>query len=241
MRKFRRFFTVLLTGAMLLGLCACGGGGQTGTGAVVPTEWQTVADVDALELVLDYTEDEYVAQIPQFKEADGNDVLTAMNKRLLEKGDQWKQAVASDGGFLQLIPMVKDTTNYLSVVLFEQEIPNYGTDGKAMPYVYDKLLNTEVDEDLAWSLAGATDDGIADAIAAYCREYLNEDGVEYRWLSFGTDAYYMDSDDKMALVLSVSIKRVAEDDETADKWNYLLTYKGGKIIGRLTDDLAQVK
>lgn len=241
MRKFRRFFTVLLTGAMLLGLCACGGGGQTGTGAVAPTEWQKVAEVDALELLVDEVNDDYVVQIPQFAGADDNAVLTYMNADLQQLAAEYENSKSVDGSAWEVLPLVQDTENYLSVVLYKQENPVYGTDGKAMPYVYDKLLNTEVDEDLAWSLAGATDDGIADAIAAYCRDYLNEDGVEYRWLSFGTDAYYMDSDDKMALVLSVSIKGVPDGDEAADIWEYLLTYKGGKIIGRLTDDLAQVK
>lgn len=238
MRKMRKLLAALLAGAMLLGLAACGGGQTTQGTTVEATVWQTVADVDALELVLDYTEGEYVAQIPQFKDADGNDVLTAMNKRLLEKGDQWKQAVATDGGFLQLIPMVKDTTNYLSVVLFEQDIPNYGTDGTATSYVYDKVTKSEVSEELAWSLAGTTDDGVADAIKAYCEGVMNQSGGDFRWLSFNTNGYYMDSDGKMALILSVAMKDKSVED--TESWDYLLVFKGGQIIGNLANMVGEM-
>lgn len=232
MRKMRKLLAAVLAGAMLLGLAACGDDAKTDpTVQVSPTQWQTVADVDALDLVLDYTDGDYVAQIPQFKDADGNDVLTAMNKRLLEKGDQFKQIVASDGCFLQLIPMVRETDNYLSVVLHEQELPAYGTDGTVTSYVYDKATKSEVSEELAWSLSGATDDGVADAIKAYCENVLNNDGADWRWLSFETVGYYMDADGKMALVFTVAAKDKSVED--ADTWNYLLIYKGGQIVERL--------
>lgn len=231
MRKMRKLLAALLTVAMLMGLTACGGdGGQVSqTGTVAATEWQTVGDIGSLNLIVDETNGDYTVQIPQFKDADGNDVLTDMNARLQQLAADYEASKTIDGLNWDVRPMVVETANYLSVVLHKQELPAYGTDGEASSYVYDKLTKEEVSEELAWSLAGATDDGVAEALVNYCNDVLDKDGQDWRWLSFNTEGYYMDADGKMALVLNASIKPRGEETES---WDYLLVYKGGQIVER---------
>lgn len=235
MRKIRKLPTAVLAGAMLVGLCACGGG-QTVDKTVEPAKWQNVAEVAAVELLVDEENGEYKVQIPQFVEAEGNAVLTGMNERLQAKIDEYYQGKVADGLAQEFIPLVMDTENYLSVVLYEAERPSVDTDGAATAYVYDKMLKTKVGENLAWSLAGATDDGIAEAIVAYCAKELNTAEVDYCWTTFNTQGYYVDTDGKMALVLSVAIKPRVENPQSH---RYLLVYKSGQIVGRLIDTLPQ--
>lgn len=235
MRKMRKLLTALLAGVMLLGLTACGGdaGQTTSGGTVAVTEWQAVGDIGGLDLIVDETDGDYTVQIPQFKDADGNDSLTDMNARLQQLATDYEVSKTVDGMNWEVVPLVVETPNYLSVVLYQGEWPNYGTDGTATSYVYDKVTKSEVSEELAWSLAGTTDDGVADAIKAYCESVMNQSGGDFRWLSFNTNGYYMDSDGKMALILSVSIKDKSVED--AESWDYLLVFKGGQIIGNLVN------
>lgn len=232
MRKMRKLLAAVLAGAMLLGLAACGDDTKTDpTVQVNPTQWQAVGDIGSLDLIVDETNGDYTVQIPQFKDAEGNDVLGDMNTRLQQLAADYEASKTADGLNWDVRPLVVETDNYLSVVLHEQELPAYGTDGTVTSYVYDKATKSEVSEELAWSLSGATDDGVADAIKAYCENVLNNDGADWRWLSFETVGYYMDADGKMALVFTVAAKDKSVED--ADTWNYLLIYKGGQIVERL--------
>lgn len=236
MRKLKKLTAAVLAGVMLVAFCGCGG--QTVDNKVSAVQWQKAADVAALELLVDETgEDGYIAQIPQFANADDNAVLAVMNERLQEKADDYEQGKA-DGVVQEFVPLVLDNDNYLSVVLYESEQPSEDTDGKVSAYVWDKTLNVEVDEDLAFSMAGATDDGVADALATYCADKLSADGVEYRWTAFGVSGYFVDTDGKTGLVLSVDIKPIVDEPKIRE---HLLVYKNGQILSNLTEDLAQVK
>lgn len=240
MLKFRKILAAVLAGAMLLGLAGCGeepGGGTNQPGgnqtANTLAEWQTVADVEALELAVDELDGDYRVQIPRFVDAKGNAALTAMNERLEKLTAQYEESKADEGTNWEMVPLVLDTSGYLSVVLYQGEWPNYGTDGEASAYVYDKVTRSEVSEELAWSLAGATDDGVADALKKYCDDELTTEALGWHWGSFHTAGYYVDTDGRMALVLNVHIK--PDDREATDPWDYLLVYKGGNIVGKLDD------
>lgn len=228
----------LCMAALLAALCGCGGDKtptdqQTSLGT--GTAWQKVADVKGLELILDEKSGEDRAQVPSFVNADDEEGLDKLNKALQGKADyyrDWLETHTEDDGWVEVKPLVIDTDNYLSVVLFEAEWPNYGTDGEASSYVWDKISHSVVKEDLAWALAGATDDGIAAALDEYVENTLSDGDREYKWIEFYTPGYYIDADDKAALIVQTKTKLEGGDD-----WYYLLVYKDGKIIGNLSWDL----
>lgn len=232
MQKSHKILAVCaMLAVTLAALCGCGGTQQQqATSYLALTDWQTVADTDGLELILDEVQNGCIVQVPQFANVDDNAELAAINARLQAKANEYKLA---DGMTSELVPLVMDTDSYLSVVLYEAEEPAYGTDGAATAYVWNKITKGEVDEALAWSMGGGGDDNLDKALKEYCTNELAADGVEYKWVSYEPAAYFVDSDSQTVLIINALIKTANGE---ADPWHYLLKYKGGHITGRLTDD-----
>lgn len=227
----------------LAALYGCGDGEQQGDPQTennlgAGTAWQSVADVDGLTLIMDEKSGDTRVQVPAFVNEDGDPGLDALNKRLQERAEHWQSWLAdeaNEGSWIEVRPLVIDTDGYLSVVLYEAEWPNYGTDGEASAYVWDKVTKSAMDEELAWSLAGASDETVAAALTAYVENVLNDADREYRWREFTTVGYYADTDGKAALVLQVRATLEGGDD-----WNYLLVYKDGQITGNLSYDVNEL-
>lgn len=239
MQKFRKLLTLLLAGAMLLGLAACGEKPQENNDvSVTDGQWQNVADVDALDLLVDEINGGYTVQIPQFKNPDNNAALNDMNGRLQQLAEEYEESKWNEATRWEIVPLVLDTPNYLSVVLYQGEWPNYGTDGSATSYVYNKITKSEVTKELAWSMAGGADDKLIKAVEDYCKT-LNRDGITFYWSEYVDEAFYIDRDGHAALVLDVLVK--PNDKDAIDPWNYLLIYKDGKIIDKLANGISRNK
>lgn len=234
---------LVLLSAMLLAGCGedtqTNGGTVTVGGDVAATVWQSVGDTKGLKLLVDEKSGDYTVQIPQFKDANGNEALGDMNTRLQEIADEYEASKTADGLSWEVLPLVVETDNYLSVVLYQAEWPNYGTDGTVTSYIYDKNTKSEVSDDLAISLSAFDDDEVAGAIIDYCANTLSTDGVECRWLAYDLPVYYVDTDGKVAAIIPTDVKMVAEGEEVADRWHHLLIYKDGKIVANLVDTVQK--
>ena len=177
-------------------------------------------------------------QVPLFADADSSDALVKLNAGLQERADYWQAWLADNAeteNFITVKPLVMETENYLSVILYEDEAPTYGSDGKVNAFVWDKLTDSAMDEDLAWALAGATDEDVAAALVQYIADNMNVEGTDFRWQEFVTQGYFVDADGKAALILDTLITDKTPDG--ADDWQHLLIYKDGKIVGKLIEDI----
>lgn len=195
-------------------------------------DWQSYNKVDNLTLLVDEKSGDYVVQVPGFEDVGDSAGLKMLNAELQDEAEdclEWLRETPESSACLHVEPYIIETDNTLSIVLFKEEIPDYGTDGEVESFVYDKLTGYPMDDDLALAQASITDDDIAVALENYIAENMN-DGVKHRWREFSDDAFYVDADGKIVMIVEAEIST-----EGADDWEYLLLYKDGKIIGKFLD------
>lgn len=208
---------------------------QTGAYTVA---WQSVDDVDNLTLLLDEASaieefSDYTVQVPAFADPGDSKGMQMLNEKLEDYAADCRAWLAENGNetALSVRPLILDTDTAVSIVLFKQMAPNYGTDGEVDTFVYDKLTGYTVDEDLARAQVGSSDDDIAAALVQYIDEEMN-DGYKHKWLGFTTDAFYVDTDGQVVLIVETEIAT-----EGSDNWTYPLLFKDGRIVGKLTNML----
>ncbi len=195
-------------------------------------DWQSYKDVDNLKLLVDEKSGDYKVQVPGFEDTGDSTGLQMLNADLQDEAEdclEWLAETPEGNAYLHVEPYIIETENALSIVLFKEEIPYYGTDGEVESFVYDKMTGYPMDDDLALAQSSTTDDDIAMALENYIAENMN-DGVEHKWLEFSDDAFYVDSDGKIVMIVEAEIST-----EGADDWEYLLLYKDGEIIGKFLD------
>ncbi len=194
-------------------------------------DWQSYKDVDNLTLLVDEKSGDYKVQVPGFAEVGDSVGLKMLNEELQDEAADCREDLAElpADAYLHVEPYIIETENTLSIVLFKEEIPYYGTDGEVESFVYDKLTGYPMDDDLALAQSATTDDDIALALERYIDENMN-DGVKRKWREFSDDAFYVDADGKVVMIIEAEIST-----EGADDWEYLLLYKDGEIIGKFLD------
>lgn len=214
----KKLLTMLLVGLLLLGLTACGG------------EVEKPADGVTVKLVVDEESAHGdVVQIPSFVYDGENPVLAAMNERLAAKVDAYYAAVpdiAEGLYWYEYVPLVVETEDYISIVLYEGVWPNYGTDGNACAYVWDRKNNAEMDAAMAWEKSGATEDGVLAALNDYAAVRSNDD-TRFYCEGYDIEAWYVDADGEVVLVLGAVIN--GDPVGHVDPWKHLVCYKQGEI------------
>ena len=218
----KKLLSWLLAGLLLLGLTACGG--------ELEQPEDKIDDGVTVELAVD-EESEHgdIVQIPHFVYEGENPVLAAMNERLAAKVDAYYAALgmAEDTYWYEYVPYVVETEDFISIVLYEGEWPNYGTDGNAGAYVWDRRNNVEMDAAMAWEYSGATHDDVLAALNDYAAVRSNDD-IRFYCEGYGVEAWYVDTDGEIVLVLGAVIN--PEPMENADPWKHLVCYKGGEVF-----------
>ena len=216
----KKWLSLLLVG-LLLGLTACGG--------EVELPVDKIDDGVTVELAVDEeTANGDIVQIPKFVYEGENPVLAAMNERLAAKVDAYCAAAgtAEDGYWYEYVPYVVETEYFISIVLYEGEWPNYGTDGSVSAYVWDRWNNVEMDAPMAWEYSGATHDEVLVALNDYAAKFDNG-STQFYCDGYGVEAWYVDTDGEIVLVLGTVIN--PEPMEHADPWKYLVCYKDGNV------------
>lgn len=197
-------------------------------------DWQSYKKVDNLKLLVDEKSGDYKVQVPGFEDVGDSTGLKMLNDELQDEAEDCREKLAEMAGhddYLHVEPYILETENALSIVLFKEEIPYYGTDGEVESFVYDKLTGYPMDDDLALAQSSTTDDDIAQALNNYIDEQMN-DGIKHEWVEFSDDAFYVDADGKIVIIVEAEITT-----EGADEWDYLLLYKDGEIIGKFLDTI----
>lgn len=197
-------------------------------------DWQSYQKVDNLKLLVDEKSGDYVVQVPGFVDTGDSAGLQILNGELQDEAEdclEWLRERPDGKAYLHVEPYIIETDNTLSIVLFKEEIPCYGTDGEVESFVYDKMTGYPMDDDLALAQSSTTDDDIAQALENYIAEQMN-DGVKHKWREFSDDAFYVDTDGKVVIIVEAEIST-----EGADDWEYLLLYKDGEIIGKFLDTI----
>lgn len=227
MKKIKSMIVVLLAVVMVAALSGCGGEkAPTGGGAVVGGgDKQGDAPVIGLELIADM-EVEPGAEpielvIPVLAENADNEVLAGFSADIAAKLAAW-QAELGEGETMLVKALSLDTQDYLSVVLTKNVAPNYGSDGEVYTYVYDKIVERAMDEDLAMSIGGFNDDLVAEALVDYL-------AADQKWLSFTLAGYAMAEDGKPVYFIQTDVEQ-----EGADEWTYMYVLKNNEISGNLS-------
>lgn len=212
-----------------------GGEGETGLSAQggYTVAWQSYKDVDNLTLLVDEKSGDYVVQVPGFVDTGASDGLKMLNDELQDEAEDCMEWLLPerDGFYLHVEPYIIETDNALSIVLYEEEIPDDASDGEVESFVYDKLTGYPMDSDLARAQITFVDDEVAAALKDYIDENMN-DGVQHKWREFSDDAFYVDTDGEIVFILDVKIST-----EGADSRRYLLLYKNGGIVGNFLDTI----
>lgn len=223
----KKLLAMLLVGLLLLGLTACGG----------ETE-KPADDSVTVKLVVD-EESQHgdLVQIPSFVYEGENPVLAAMNERLAAKVDAYYAAVpdmAEGLYWYEYVPLVVETEDYISIVLYEGEWPNYGTDGNAYAYVWDRKNNAEMDATTAWEKSGAAEDEVLAALNDYAAE-RDDENTRFYCEGYDIEAWYVDGNGDVVLVLGAVIN--GDPVGHVDPWKYLVCYKGGEISRYVPGDM----
>lgn len=227
-KGFRKIIGLALAAALVLALAGCGGdkptggnvgGGNGDKGPVIALEQVAEAEAAAGEQ-LNIT-------VPALTDNGGNEILAGFGADIAAKLNDWQQALG-EGESVLVRALSLDTENYLSVVITRNNAPDYGSDGQVYTYVYDKIIDSAMNEDLAVSLGGMTDDMIAEALVNYL-----DAGQE--WISFNIAGYAMAEDGKPVYFVETEVEQ-----EGADNWTYLYVLKDGKISGTLSQLIEEL-
>lgn len=226
-KSFRTVIGLALAAALVLALAGCGGdkptggnvGGNTDKGPAIALELVAEAEAAAGEQ-LNIT-------IPALADKADNAVLADFSGDIAAKLAEWPQALG-EGESVLVRALSLDTENYLSVVITRNNAPDYGSDGQVYTYVYDKIIDSAMNEDLAISLGGMTDDMIAEALVNYLEG-------NQEWISFNIAGYAMAEDGKPVYFVETEVAQ-----EGAENWTYLYVLKDGQIRGTLSQLIEEL-
>lgn len=228
-KTFKTVTALALAAALVLAMAGCGGdkptggsvgGGNKDNGPAIALIMESETEVSAA----DETNGMYIQALVDNPD---NPVLAGFAADIAGNLTQWQQALG-EGETMLVQALSLDTENYLSVVITKFVAPNYGSDGQVYTYVYDKIIDSAMNEDLAVSLGGMTDDMIAEALVNYL-----DAGQE--WISFNIAGYAMAEDGKPVYFVETEVEQ-----EGADNWTYLYVLKDGQIRGTLSQLIEEL-
>ncbi|MBQ3180651.1 MAG: hypothetical protein IJB55_04770 [Firmicutes bacterium] len=227
----------LLTSGMLAG-CTSDDPAQDQAldpGMTTGAAWQQLKSVDALEIALKESGEGINICIPQFVVDEDDvtaDAFNGFNEDLQSKMTEWQAWLdnPAEGETASVNTYAMDTENYLSVLVTEQLADAENTENEVSSYVFDKIVEREMDLDMAMTLANVDDDMIAAALEEYIS--ANSDGANEEWLRFSVDAYAMDENEQAVLYIDTTVVK-KDDDGNKERRKEIYVLSGGEIIGRL--------
>ena len=197
------------------------------------TEGQSPAGGQIPELALDVvaTEgtSESVLEMPYFLDTE-DAALQEINRQMAEKREEyeaWINADPANSSLLYAYPTVG--ASCVSLVLYGQALPNYGTDGELYAFVYDFVQKKEVSLQEALAASGWTEEAMHNALIDYIYFHFTDFGYPEDAAFFNSDMEVIGFRQRQDSGWDFFLQYQKPEDIYSDAWAYLMTFSDGII------------
>lgn len=188
-------------------------------------------DGAATDLALDrVTTGESTMELVRFNRPNGP-VLQDLNQRMAAvkaEYEDWANANPANSSLLYTYPTIGESC--ISIVMYGQTFPNYGTDGELYAFCYDFVQEREISQTEALAASGWTEDAMHNALVDYVFAHSTDFGYPEEPASFEVNLEIVGFRQRQDGGWDFFLRYEKPQDIYSDEWSYLLTFTDGVIL-----------